>query len=113
MKSPRLSVACIFLWMFFVKPGHAQTVEIDIIKSKFVPPVVRIKQGDTVRFVNKENLLHTVTSGKAPVQNDRFHSGFLILDMKFETTLQKPGVIDYFCLIHSHTMRGTLIVEKK
>ena len=49
----------------------SETVEIKIIKSTFIPTVLKIKEGDTIRWVNTEELLQTVTSGKAPTPSGR------------------------------------------
>jgi len=53
----------IFLSLLFSAPdGWTETVEVKIIKSTFIPAVLIIKKDDTVRWVNMEELLHTVAS---------------------------------------------------
>lgn len=100
------------IWFFLLSPmANCETVVVQIIKSSFVPAVVKIKKGDTVRWVNTEELLHTVTSGKAPIHDEKFNAPFLV--GKFETTIDKVGVVDYFCAIHNVTMRGVILVEEK
>ncbi len=96
---------------FLPATAHSDTVTVQIIKSTFIPPVIKIKKGDTVRWVNKEELLHTLTSGKAPIHDDKFNASFLVKE--FETTINEVGVIDYFCAIHTATMRGAIVVEEK
>jgi plastocyanin len=87
----------------------AKTVEVVILKSTFVPAVVKIKKGDTVRWVNTEELLHTITSGKAPQHDGKFNENYVY--NKYEVTLNEPGFYDYFCILHNATMRGVIIVE--
>ncbi len=97
---------------FILIPSNAfaETVEILIVKSSFVPPVVKIKKGDTVRWINTEELLHTITSGKAPKHDKKFNENYLYRN--FEITLKQPGFYDYFCVLHNATMRGVIIVEE-
>ncbi len=93
-------------------PGNAETVEVEIFKSTFIPAVVKVKRGDTVKWVNKEELLHTVTSGKAPIHDDKFNASFLVKE--YEVIINEPaGLIDYYCAIHTATMRGVIVVEDK
>ncbi len=89
--------------------AFAKTVEILVVKSSFVPAVVKIKPGDTVRWINTEELLHTITSGKAPRHDKKFNENYLYRE--FEVTLNEPGFYDYFCVLHNATMRGVIIVE--
>lgn len=90
--------------------ANADTVEVGIFKSTFIPAVVKVKKGDTVKWVNKEEVLHTVTSGKSPIPDEKFNAPFLV--KKFEVKIdESPGVIDYFCAIHNATMRGVIVVE--
>lgn len=112
MRKCQTSGILVISWFFlFASSANSETVEVQIIKSSFVPAVVKIKQGDTVRWVNTEELLHTVTSGKAPMHDEKFNAPFLL--KKFEATIEKAGVVDYFCAIHNVTMRGVIIIEEK
>ena len=102
----------VMLFIFILIPAYAfsETVEILIVKSSFVPAVVKIKTGDTVRWTNTEELLHTITSGKAPQHDNKFNKNYLY--NKFEITLNEHGFYDYFCVLHNATMRGVIIVEE-
>ena len=100
----------IFLFLLLgSKAGWAETVEVKIIKSTFIPAVLKVKKGDTVRWVNTEELLHTIASGKAPMPDGKFHAAYV--KKEFEITLDKAGFYDYFCELHQAIMRGVLIVE--
>ena len=89
--------------------GWTETVEVKIIKSTFIPAVLKIKKGDTVRWVNTEELLHTIASGKAPMPDKKFHAPYV--KKEFELTFDKAGFYDYFCELHLAIMRGVVIVE--
>ena len=89
--------------------GWSETVEIKIIKSTFIPTVLKIKEGDTIRWVNTEELLHTVTSGKAPKPDKQFHAAYV--KKEFEATFDKAGFYDYYCELHQAVMRGVVIVR--
>lgn len=89
--------------------GWTETVEVKIIKSTFIPAVIKVKKGDTVRWVNTEELLHTVASGKAPMLDKKFHAPYV--KKEFEVTLDKAGFYDYYCELHQAIMRGVIIVE--
>lgn len=103
-------LTCTFL-SFLISPqeGRTETVEVKIIKSTFIPTVIKIKKGDTVRWVNTEELLHTVASGKAPLLDKKFHAPYV--KKNFEITLDKAGFYDYYCELHQAIMRGVIIVE--
>ncbi len=99
----------LFLGLFLdAEKGRAETVEIKIIKSTFIPAVIKIKKGDTVRWVNTEELLHTVTSGKAPLPDKKFNAAYV--KKEFEVRIDKEGFYDYYCELHPAIMRGVVIV---
>ncbi len=110
-KCPTIVIAVMLWCLLLASSANCETVEVQIIKSAFIPAVVTIKQGDTVRWLNMDGLLHTVTSGKAPLPDDKFNAPFVL--KKFDTKFEKVGFIDYFCAIHNVTMRGVIIVEEK
>ena len=102
----------VMILLFFTISAKAETVEVEIFKSTFIPAVVKVKKGDTVRWVNKEEVLHTVTSGKSPIHDEMFNANFLVKE--YEIKIDGPvGVIDYFCAIHNATMRGVIVVLDK
>ncbi|MZH02697.1 MAG: hypothetical protein F3745_04660 [Nitrospinae bacterium] len=90
--------------------GWAEKVEVKIIKSTFIPAVIKIEKGDTVRWVNTEELLHTVTSGKAPVSDGKFNASYV--KKEFEVTFDEAGFYDYYCELHPAIMRGVVIIDQ-
>ncbi len=105
-----LKIAIILSFVLISSHVSAETFEVLIVKSSFIPAVVKIKKGDRVRWVNTEELLHTITSGKAPKHDNKFNENYLYKN--FEVTLNQPGFYDYFCVLHNATMRGVIIVEE-
>ncbi|MBT3922755.1 MAG: hypothetical protein HOF21_09290 [Nitrospina sp.] len=99
----------ILILIFGSGVGWAETVEVKIIKSTFIPAVIKVKKGDTVRWVNTEELLHTVTSGKAPMPDKEFNAAYV--KKEFEVTMDKSGFFDYYCELHPAIMRGVVIVR--
>ena len=86
-------------------PARAATIEVKIDNFTFNPKQVTVKAGDTVTWVNHDDIPHTVTS-KTLV----FRSNALDSDDKFSFTFTAPGSFDYFCSLHP-MMTGTIVVE--
>ena len=86
-------------------PARAATIEVKIGNFTFNPKQVTVKAGDTVTWVNNDDIPHTVTS-KTLV----FRSKALDSDDKFSFTFTAPGSFDYFCSLHP-MMTGTIVVE--
>ena len=84
--------------------GHQYTVGIS--NMSYDPPPSGLKVGDTIVWVNRDTVLHSVTA--------RDHSFDLRLNpgQSARLTLQKPGRIPFECLFHT-AMRGTLMVADK
>lgn len=87
----------------------------------FTPATVRIAVGETVRWSNGSDIVHTVTGdpGRAadpgnvalPEGASTFHSGELAPGQVFEHTFTVAGTYRYVCLPHEGAgMRGTVVV---
>jgi plastocyanin len=66
--------------------------------------VIQIKAGDTVTWTNNDNFTHTV---KVEGQDDHKVGRGDSFSIRFP----KRGTFDYDCTLHSHDMRGTVIVS--
>jgi amicyanin len=86
-------------------PARAATIEVKIDNFTFNPKQVTVKAGDTVAWVNHDDIPHTVTS-----KTMAFRSKALDSDDKFSFTFTAPGSFDYFCSLHP-MMTGTIVVE--
>jgi len=86
-------------------PAWAAEIEVKIDNFTFNPQQVTVKAGDTVVWVNHDDIPHTVTS-----KTLAFRSKAMDTDDKFSFTFAKPGTFPYFCSLHPH-MTGSIVVE--
>lgn len=84
-----------------------QTVEIRIQDYRFVPAEIRIRAGDTVKWINVEKRTsHSVLFlGEGGFESDRFFP-----DESWQRTFSKPGTYSYRCGPHEE-MKGHVLVE--
>jgi plastocyanin len=80
--------------------------EIGIDNFQFTPPVLTIKAGTTVSWINNDDVPHLIVN----TQNKFKQSGVLDTDQRFRVTLTKPGSYDYFCSLHPK-MQGKIVVQ--
>ena len=87
-------------------PGAARaaTLEVKIDNFTFGPQKLTVKLGDTVTWINEDDIPHTMVS------IGRFRSAALDSGEKFSFTFTKPGTFEYFCGLHPQ-MQGTIVVE--
>ena len=82
-------------------------------ETAFSPRELTVPVGTTVRWVNGDAMLHSVTSGESDgtvgTPDGRFDSGFLEPGDAFTFTFTEPGTYRYFCLPHPF-MTGTITV---
>jgi plastocyanin len=75
---------------------------VDMINIQFVPETIEINVGDTVTWMNRDPVTHTITGfGVDAIVN----SG-----ETFNHTFNDAGTYDYACTIHPG-MEGTVIVS--
>ncbi len=91
--------------MAVTSPAQAATVEVKIDNFVFNPQQITVKAGDTVTWINHDDIPHTVTS-----KTMAFRSKAMDTDDKFSFTFATPGTFAYFCALHPH-MTGTIVVE--
>ena len=82
-----------------------KTVQAAIDNFAFTPRELTVKAGSTVRWTNKDDIPHTVTS-----DSSLFSSPALDTNQTFQFTFEKPGKFPYFCKLHP-MMTGTVAVE--
>ncbi|HJW84591.1 MAG TPA: DUF420 domain-containing protein [Anaerolineae bacterium] len=87
-----------------------QIVQVLMKDFVFVPPVITIKAGAAVEFVNLDNAPHTAT-----LDDNSKDTGTMNLNDKASLTFETPGEFGYFCLFHGGPggigMSGKIIVE--
>lgn len=101
-------------------PGDVVTLSL-----KFMPDTITVPAGTTVRWVNGERILHTVTTGawgdvnqKTGLRGSQTPDGLFDHRLQpegeagstFEFTFATPGTYPYYCDIHK-AMNGVVIVE--
>lgn len=89
----------------------------------YAPEKISIKAGDTVKWVNDGQSVHSVSTTVANAQNPKdtsmpkgaqaFDSGFIPPGGDFSHTFTVPGTYKYFCLPHEKEgMVGFVVVKK-
>ena len=98
--------AALLLALASALPGAAQaaTLEVKIDNFTFGPQKLTVKVGDTVTWINEDDIPHTV------VAVGKFRSKALDTDDKYSFTFTAAGTYEYFCGLHPH-MQGSIVVE--
>jgi len=84
--------------------------EIFISGFAFSPASKTISAGTTIKWINKDNSTHTVTSGIPGTPSGVFNSGNFGQNGEFSFTFNQAGTFKYFCNLHP-SMTGTIIVQ--
>ncbi|HWO99670.1 MAG TPA: plastocyanin/azurin family copper-binding protein [Methylococcus sp.] len=83
---------------------EAATVDVQVRNFDFVPKVVNIRVGDTVRWI-------WVDGGHSVTSDGRFNSQIQGGGFTFAQTFHQPGQVPYYCIPHRSTgMTGTVNV---
>jgi plastocyanin len=110
----------------YILSVHAQLVYMDevveveisngssiINNSQFyAPPEVQVAAGNSIKWTNNDNVIHTVTQGKPSegANSTGFNSGPIQPGGTFVHFFDESGTVDYFCTIHPH-MIGKVIAN--
>jgi plastocyanin len=79
------------------------TVVVDIHDAGFAPETVHVEVGRTVRWTNRSQQPHAISSAD-------FSSGNLFPEWWFEAQFEAPGTVNYSCSLHE-TKEGTIVIE--
>ena len=93
-----------------VRSDAGQGTEVTIRTFMYEPDPLTVDAGTTVTFVNEDNILHTVTSGRRAKPTKDFDEDLDGAGTTAAVTFDEAGTIDYFCDIHQG-MDGQVIVE--
>lgn len=88
----------------------AGSADIDITRFVFAPKEVTVAPGTRVRWVNRDEVPHTVTSAQG--QAKLLASKALDTDDHYEATFAEEGDYSYFCAVHPF-MTGVVHVRKR
>ena len=105
--SLRALAASIALMALVVMNGNANAADaqVKIANFTFEPPVLTVKVGTTVTWVNDDDIPHLVSE-----KDGKFRSSALDTNETFSETFKDAGTIEYFCVLHPH-MTGKIVVE--
>ena len=87
--------------------GQEQTLDVNIDNFSFSPATLTVDVGTTMRWINRDDIPHTVVSSDDP---RAFKSKALDTDDRFSFTFTKAGTYSYFCSIHPK-MTGKVVVQ--
>lgn len=98
------------------------TVKMFDTPAKYMPNPVKIKVGQTIKWVNTGETIHTATTDPAqapdpsfasvPKGAETFDSGYMNAGDTWSYTFKTPGVYHYFCVTHvKEGMKGEIDVE--
>ena len=87
------------------QPAAAKSAQklVDMTGSTFAPEAIDAKVGDTISFVNKDEIAHNATG-------DGIDSGTIAGGATFDFKAAKAGTISYVCTFHPG-MTGTINVS--
>jgi plastocyanin len=77
---------------------------VSIAAMKYAPESLEVAVGDTITWVNRDLVPHTVSAGKA------LESGTIESERDWKYVARRKGRVDYICRFHPG-MRATLIVK--
>ncbi|HSF19673.1 MAG TPA: cytochrome P460 family protein [Vicinamibacteria bacterium] len=72
----------------------------------FTPNVIRVKPGQTITWVNRDDFVHTVTAN-----DTSFDTGIMEPGESAQITFEETGTFPYHCTPHPF-MKGSVIVEE-
>jgi plastocyanin len=82
------------------------TTKVTMVKSyRFEPETITIEAGQTVTWTNDDNFTHTV---QVEIEGQGDHE--VGKGKSVSITFDEPGTYDYVCTLHSHDMKGKVIV---
>jgi plastocyanin len=87
-------------------PAPSPISVVHVKNFAFVPEKVTINAGQTVRFIQDDDMAHTVTAA-----DKSFDSGNLDKGKSWTHTFDKAGTFAYVCAYHP-SMRGTVVVRE-
>jgi plastocyanin len=76
--------------------------EIIISNNQFIPSSITIQKGDSIRWINRDNITHSI-------YNTEFDSKILKKYEEFKQSFHKSGKYEYICQIHPN-LKGSIIV---
>jgi plastocyanin len=79
-------------------------IVVEIVDDTYAPATVKVTVGETVRWVNRDGVTHTVTSVDGTFRSGAMHRGGV-----FSHTFAVPATYQYVCDLHLE-MLGRVVV---
>lgn len=105
MGSLLVVVGLVFLTEPTTTFAKAVTHTILIENMKFTPADLTVRVGDSILWINKDLVPHTVTD-----EGKSFNSNSISPEKKWRLHARKKGIFAYKCLFHP-TMKATFVVQ--
>ena len=91
-------------------PGPSEAA-VTVKQFQFMPGELVVKAGTEVTWTNRDQILHTATSGATPGTADgKFDGPMDGVGQSFSFTFSQAGSFPYFCNRHN-SMTGTIVVQ--
>jgi plastocyanin len=87
---------------------ESSTREVKIDNFSFSPPVLTVRPGTDVRWINQDDVPHTIVSTE-----QKFKSDAMDTDSSFSHTFTEPGTYEYFCSLHPKMVGKVIVQEAK
>jgi amicyanin len=101
----RAASAAVMLIVLASGFADAADIQVKIDNFTFNPQRVTVKVGDTVTWLNEDDIPHTVRATAGDFKSKALDTGD-----RYAFTFTKAGSYDYFCSLHPH-MTGHIVVE--
>ena len=88
-----------------------EPARVDLKTFQFAPDTLHVSVGTTVRWMNQDEIEHTVTAGSPSQRDAAFNATLAKKGATAERTFDKAGTFTYFCDRHQF-MRGTITVTR-
>ena len=89
-----------------VSPVSVAEITVTIDSMDYMPATLTVAPGTTVRWVNEDGPVHTVTARDAS-----YNSGVMTTGMEYRRTYDTPGTFEYFCAVHPLMVADVVVTE--
>jgi len=90
--------------------GNGTVIEVEVLNFSYQPATVNARVGDTIRWIQRDQVPHTVTtSNPAPTQPGGFDQTLDAPGDHATVQMTRAGTIAYFCRPHPF-MTGSIVV---
>lgn len=105
----RLPVSAVLAWIPVLGTPAARDVTVDFKTFQVSPDTVTVTAGTTVRWINRDQIEHTVTGGTPEARVAGWDIVLKEANAMGSRTFSRAGTYTYFCDRHRF-MKGTIVV---